>query len=78
MAGDAAFNLTPMEGLMASDVKVFEFEGRRVRTVHGDDGEPWFVAVDVCSVLGLGNPTQALARLDEDEKSSIRATLITD
>jgi prophage antirepressor-like protein len=78
LAGEAAFNLTPMEGLMAGDVKVFEFEGRRVRTVPGDDGEPWFVAVDVCSVLGLGNPTQALARLDEDEKSSIRATLITD
>src|SRR5512134_161577 len=67
-----------MEGLMASDVKVFEFEGRRVRTVHSDDGEPWFVAADVCCVLGLGNPTQALARLDEDEKSSIRATLIID
>lgn len=35
------------------------------------DGEPWFVAKDVCDALGLGNVGQALSRLDEDEKSSI-------
>ena len=63
---------------MAELVQTFDFEGSRVRTITDGDGEPWFVAVDVCSVLGLGNPTQALARLDEDEKSSIHATLITD
>lgn len=35
------------------------------------DGEPWFVAKDVCDALGLGNVGQALSRLDEDEKNSI-------
>lgn len=34
------------------------------------DGEPWFVAADVCRILDLGNPSQALSRLDEDEKSN--------
>ena len=34
------------------------------------DGEPWFVAADVCMVLELGNPSQALKRLDDDEKSN--------
>jgi len=34
------------------------------------DGEPWFVAVDVCRALELGNPTQSLTRLDDDEKSN--------
>lgn len=35
------------------------------------DGEPWFVAKDVCDALGLNNTTEALRNLDEDEKSNI-------
>ncbi len=38
-------------------------------------GEPWFVHLDVCRVLGLGNAREAAARLDEDEKD--RATFDT-
>ena len=33
------------------------------------DGEIWFVATDVCNALDLTNPTMAVARLDEDERS---------
>ena len=33
------------------------------------DGEPWFVAVDVCYILGLSNPTIAVSRLDKDERA---------
>ena len=33
------------------------------------DGEPWFVAADVCNVLDLSNPTIAVSRLDEDERA---------
>ena len=32
------------------------------------DGEPWFVAKDVCDILGIDNPSQAVGRLDDDEK----------
>lgn len=42
-----------------------------VRAVRGEDGEPMFVAKDVCAALGLGNSRQALARLDDDEKGVI-------
>ena len=35
------------------------------------DGEVWFVAVDMCRILGLQNPRDAVANLDDDEKSSI-------
>ncbi|MEK4014169.1 BRO-N domain-containing protein [Peribacillus sp. FSL M8-0224] len=38
-----------------------------VRTIM-KDGEPWFVSKDVCEVLEIGNPSQALNRLDRDEK----------
>lgn len=32
------------------------------------DGEPWFVAKDVCVALAIKNSRDALARLDDDEK----------
>ena len=35
------------------------------------DGEPWFVAKDVCDALEIGNVSQAVSYLDEDEKSNI-------
>ncbi|MBU2788657.1 hypothetical protein HFQ13_10685 [Acidithiobacillus sp. VAN18-1] len=49
----------------------FEYEGRNVRVITDDAGEPWWVAADVCKVLGLDNPTKALLRLDDDEKSQV-------
>lgn len=54
-----------------NDVKIFESpEFGQVRTtVIG--GEPWFVAADVCRALDLGNPTRALDRLDDDERTLI-------
>lgn len=35
------------------------------------EGEPWFVAADVCRALGLGNSRQTLSYLDDDEKGVI-------
>ena len=32
------------------------------------NGEPWFVAKDVCDALGLSNPRSSIALLDDDEK----------
>lgn len=49
----------------------FEFEGLQVRVITDEKGQPWFVAADVCSVLGIGNPRQAMSRLDDDEKGVI-------
>ena len=51
-------------------LEVFHFKGRQVRTIQLD-GEPWFVAADVCDVLGLSNPSQALSYLDRDERRLI-------
>lgn len=50
------------------ELKVFDKEEfGRVRIVM-KDGEPWFVAKDVCDCLKLGNPYTSIALLDEDEK----------
>ena len=35
------------------------------------DGEPLFVAADVCRALEIGNPSQAVTRLDSDETTLI-------
>lgn len=35
------------------------------------DGSPWFIAKDVCDILDIGNPSQALSRLEDDEKNTI-------
>ena len=41
-----------------------------IRTVE-KDGEAWIVAADVCRVLEIGNPTDALSRLDDDERTLV-------
>ena len=48
----------------------FQFEGEDVRLLDRD-GEPWFVLADVCRVLEIGNPSDAAARLDDDEKMTL-------
>lgn len=45
----------------------FDFETNAVRSV-AIDGLPWFVAADVCRVLGIRNTSQALHPLDDDQK----------
>lgn len=47
--------------------RVFDYGEKEVRTVL-KDGEVWFVASDVCEVLEISKVSQAVGRLDEDEK----------
>ena len=54
---------------MANELQVFKYHDKPVRTVE-KNGETWFVAKDVCDVLGIGNITMALKSLDNDEKNS--------
>ncbi|MCR5493074.1 MAG: ORF6C domain-containing protein [Streptococcus sp.] len=44
---------------------IFEFHGYEVRTMT-IDGEPYFSNADVCRVLEINNPSQALKRLKQD------------
>lgn len=47
--------------------RLFEYQGKQVRTIIRD-GEPWFVAKDVCEVFSDTNYRRSVARLDDDEK----------
>lgn len=54
-----------------NEIQIFEHEAFGQIRVIDRDGEPWFIAVDVCKALELGNNRQAIARLDDDEKGVI-------
>lgn len=53
--------------------QIFNYQNHDVRTVI-HDGQPWFVAKDVCDVLEIKNPSDALLRLDADEKTTLGLT----
>lgn len=38
------------------------------------DGEPWFVAADVCRALDIANPRDAVKRLEDDERMTVDLT----
>lgn len=50
--------------------RVFNYGEIQVRMVLVD-GEPWFVAKDICDVLEISNNRDALSRLDHDEKGVV-------
>ncbi len=55
-------------------VSLFDFKGHKVRVVESE-GEPWFVAMDVCGALGLttvGGATRHLFNLNQIEVDRYR------
>ena len=67
--------LTVSNGI-STDVQPYDFHGNPVRVIM-IGGEPWFVAADVCAVLGIDNARQAMARLDDDEYQQVASTVIS-
>lgn len=55
------------------DLVVLRFDGVSVRVVYLN-GDPWFVAKDVCAALELTNSRMALQALDDDESNTVTLT----
>jgi prophage antirepressor-like protein len=53
-----------------SSLTVFAFNSQEIRTVIIDN-DVWFVAKDVCEILEIRNTSDALSRLDDDEKQQL-------
>jgi prophage antirepressor-like protein len=53
--------------------QIFDFQSARVRVVI-QDGEPWFVAKDVCNILDLEQISRVMDRLDDDERGLLKVT----
>ena len=56
-----------------SQFSTFNFESNSIRTLVINN-EPWFVAKDVCDTLKISNVSDALLKLDDDEKATIGLT----
>lgn len=56
---------------MNNEIQKFDFKGAPLRTLTDEAGESWFVAKDVCDILEISNPSDALKRLDDDERSRV-------
>jgi prophage antirepressor-like protein len=52
-------------------VSTFNFNNFEVRTIT-KDGEPYFVATDVCKILNLSNTTEAIKPIADEDKSTFR------
>ncbi|AEJ43798.1 phage repressor protein [Alicyclobacillus acidocaldarius] len=59
--------MKPTDTENSSSLMELTYQGRKVRVVI-IDGQPWWVAKDVCEALGHSNNRAALERLDDDEK----------
>jgi anti-repressor protein len=54
-------------------IQLFNFEASDVRVIIDEETkQPWWVAKDICDILGLKNPSKALKCLDEDERSNFK------
>jgi len=52
------------------NVTLFDYKNIKVRTVI-IDGDVWFVAKDVCDILEIKNPTDALSSLSDKMKMTL-------
>lgn len=55
-------------GILLPQAFTFNASNQQIRTIILD-GEPYFVAKDVCDVLGHTNPSVAIQMLDNDERT---------
>lgn len=60
-----------------SNIVPFVFEEVNVRTQVKEDGSIWFVAKDICEILGLDNVSQSVSKLRDKDKSSVNANIIS-
>ncbi|MBQ9501681.1 MAG: Bro-N domain-containing protein [Lentisphaeria bacterium] len=54
-----------------SELAVFKFRNAFPVRVSGRNGEPWFVAADVCKAMAISNARDAISRLDDDEHTTV-------
>ena len=55
--------------LPENQLSIFNFENNQVRTIVDETGDIWWVAKDICSILGFADHISAMRNhLDEDEK----------
>jgi prophage antirepressor-like protein len=54
-----------------NELMIKDFEGKTIRTKIDEDGNPWWVAKDVCDALGLKSPQSSYRRIDSEDKADV-------
>lgn len=60
-----------------NELKSWDYDSHEIRTIE-KDGEPWFVAKDVATVLGYKNTKDAVARHVDPEDTVLNGVVIPD
>jgi len=63
--------IVPVNPQSDNPFQFFNFKDFTVRIILNDEGEPLFIAADVCKVLDIDQVSRAMERLDDDEKGVI-------
>ena len=54
---------------MNTEIQTFNFNNNPVRTLTDENGEPWFVAKDICDILNYTNASKAISdHVDPEDK----------
>ena len=53
-----------------NDLTIFNYQDKEIRTIL-KDGEPWFVAKDVCDYLEISNSRDAISNISDNWKASV-------
>lgn len=70
VTNESTKQMNPSTASRSEPALYFSQDDFQLRAIIRDD-EPWFVGADVCASLDLGNVTNALKRLDDDEVALI-------
>lgn len=54
--------------MIQNNIQVFKFNSNIINLIS-KDGEIWFIAKEVCEILGISKYRDAILKLDEDEKN---------
>ena len=56
-----------------SNIIPFSYESHQIRLIQDEQGEPWWVAKDVCDILEIKNPGEAVSKLKDSQKNINKA-----
>lgn len=60
--------------MIQNNIQVFNFNSKFINLIS-KAGEVWFIAKEVCEILGISKYRDAVSKLDEDEKSTCSVRL---
>ena len=76
--GDRAAHDPEDRSLPSAEVQIgkdliipFEFEGYQLTYIMHANGDIWFVAKEVCDIMGIINPSISLKNMDKDEVTKL-------